>query len=58
MLWFKHPKPFNQRPVVTQVVASKAQTLPAMRVIVMEAAPKKSDASAATAQAQTSQKGE
>lgn len=42
MFWFRHPKPFNQRPVATQVSASKTQALPDMHVIVVESEVKKS----------------
>lgn len=37
MFWFRHPKPFNQRPCVTQMAARKAQALPDMTVIVVDA---------------------
>ena len=36
MLWFNHPKPFIQRPVAMQVVASKAQALPDLRLLIVE----------------------
>lgn len=39
MFTFKHPKPFNQRPVAMQVVARKAQVVPDMQLIVVPAVP-------------------
>lgn len=39
MFTFRHPKPFNQRPVAMQIVARKAQALPDLHVLVVDPAP-------------------
>ncbi len=39
MFTFKHPKPFNQRPVAMQIVARKAQALPDLTVLIVEKPP-------------------
>lgn len=44
MFTFIHPKPFNQRAVAMQVVARKTEALPDLHVLVVEMAPRVTNA--------------
>ncbi|WP_426209496.1 hypothetical protein [Massilia sp. TWP1-3-3] len=46
MFWFHHPKPFNQKAVVMQIVQRKAAAVGDTSLIILESAPQGPDAAA------------